>query len=172
MVENSVIANLLGAGVNVNGSGSANIVNSIIRSSGDGVLAINGANVTLANSKMLGNSVAIWAHSLTATTTTATISDTFFAGNAEAVVSSTDNAAAVSQAFVTRSTIEGATFPLECVNNVAGGSALITLNASTVVRNGLAFYQVGTGSVINTMGNNQITNNGSPTGSLTQVGLQ
>ncbi len=173
-IENSLIANIPQYGVNVIGTGTVNIMNSIIRNSGGrGVSAQNGGHVTFANSKMLGNPVGIWAHSLTATTTTATISDSFFSGG-EPIISSTDFSGAVSQVFVTRSTIEGAIVGLECTNNAAGGSALITVNASTIVRSGYGgFYQSGVGSVIRTMGNNQITDNsGSPVGVLTATALQ
>ena len=78
---------------------------------------------------------------------------------------------------MTRSTIEGVGWGLTSETLPVGpaydASALVTVSDSIIRNNELAWYQVGGGSVIKSLGNNQISDNaGASIGVLTTTALQ
>ena len=173
-IEDSLIANLPSRGVYVSGTGTVKIANTTLRNNGDyAVWAQNGANVSISGTKMLRNQTGgVVAYGFTATTTTAVVSDSIISGGANGVVAATAIAGATAQVFVTRSTIENANFAL--YSETAGvGSALVSVSNSMITKNDYAWYQEGTGSVIESSGNNHIRGNANtPLSPLTNVGLQ
>jgi hypothetical protein len=175
-IEESLIANLSGAslvkGVNVNGTGTARITNTTLRNNvGTAVFAQNGANVSISGAKMLGNNYGVWVEARSATTTTAVVSDSIISGSFSGVVAFTNVSGANAKAFVTRSTIENATNALDC-ETTGVGSALCSVSGSMITNNVKAWLQSGTGSVIESLGNNHIRGNTTSIGTLTPVGLQ
>jgi hypothetical protein len=173
-VEDSLIANLPSTGVSVTGTGTATIVNSTLQNNAVyGAFAHNGASISLSGSKLLGNTVGVWAKSDTATTSTVIVSDSFMSGNGEAVIAASYLAGATAIAVVTRSTIEGANnVALECSTPSGVGTALITVSGSTITKSGYAWYLFGAGAVINTLRNNHIADNVTTQGVLTATLLQ
>jgi hypothetical protein len=174
-IENSLIANLPSAAVWVAGSGKLKIANSIIRNSGGfAVWLQNGPQAEISGTQMLGNaSGGVHASGTTATTTTASVSDSVISGGTEGVFAYTTVTGAAAKIFVTRSTIEGTTVALDCEIPAGAGSAILAVSGSTVVNNYYGWYQAGAGSFIRTLGNNHITDNSGGTyGVLTATALQ
>ena len=172
-IEDSLLANLV-TGVYVEGTGTVAITNSILRNFENwGVFARNGARVSISGTKMLGILFGpVYASSLSATTTTAIISDSIISGRDFGVYAFTNNAGGSVRVFVTRCTIESAQIALRSETNDTG-SALITVSGSTITNNNYGWYLVGTGSMIKSLGNNHIEDNVfSPVGTLTLAALQ
>jgi hypothetical protein len=108
-------------------------------------------------------------------TTTATVSDSVISGVGVnfGVVAVSGGTGAVSQAFVTRCTIEATGRPIDAETVGGLGSAVLAVSATTIVNNLMPWWQNGTGSVIRSLGNNHITDNASSgTGVLTSTALQ
>ena len=173
-IEDSLIANLPGNGVYVTGTGNLKITRTIIRNNGlYAVNLLNGPSATISSTQMLQNgSGGVLAFGSTATTTTAAVSDSVISGGNEGVGAFTAIAGAVAKIFVTRSTIHGAAFALDSGTISGLGSALVSVSNSMVTNNAYGWYQNGTGSVVESLGNNHIRGNTSNTGTLTNVGLQ
>lgn len=55
---------------------------------------------------------------------------------------------------------------------VGAGSSLVTVSGSMVTNNGSGWYQSGANSVVRTLGNNHLTDNGTSVGALTPAALQ
>jgi hypothetical protein len=172
-IENSLIANLPGNGVYVVGTGKVKVANCIIRNSSVYALRLqNGASGEISGTQMLANGGGVIAYGTTATTTIASVNDSVISGGGEGVYAITTITGAVAGIFVTRSTIESAGNALDSETMLGGGSALVTVSGSTITSNTYAWYQSGTGSVIETAGNNHIRGNTTSIGTLTPVGLQ
>jgi hypothetical protein len=120
---------------------------------------------------MLANYGGVFAYSTIATTTIASVNDSVISGGGYGVYAYTSLAGAVARIFVSRSTIESTTYPLDSETNNSG-SALVTVSGSTITNNTNAWIQSGAGSVIESAGNNHIRGNTSSAGTLTPVGLQ
>ena len=172
-IEDSLIANLPNEGVVVTGAGKLKVVRTIIRNNvGYAVYLLNGPSATISGTQMLQNGFGgVYALGTTVTTTTAAVSDSIISGGADGVHAHTIIAGAVAKIFVTRSTIHGVIFALESKTN-GFGSALVTVSNSMITNNNYGWYQVGTGSVVESSGNNHIRGNGGNLGTLTNVGLQ
>jgi hypothetical protein len=172
-IENSLIANLPNYAVNVVGAGKVKVTNSIIRNNaGYAVYLQNGASGEISGTQMLANgNGGVYALGTTATSTMASVNDSVISGGSWGVFAFTGIAGATAKIFVTRSTIESTNYALDCeTTNV--GSALVTVSGSTITYNLYAWYQSGTGSVIESSGNNHIRGNTNTFGALTNVGLQ
>jgi hypothetical protein len=173
-IEDSLVANMPQFGVYVSGSGIAKITNTTLRNNKNyAVAATGGANVSVSGTKILGNDVGISADSMTATTTTVSVSDSIISGPGTfGVVTYTNPVGAVARISVTRCTIEGFSVALE--SSTAGfGSALITVNGSTITHNAWPWALTNTGAVIKSLGNNQIQDNtNAGVGTLTPASLQ
>ena len=172
-IEHSLIANLSSNGVYVAGTGKVKVADTIIRNNSAVAVALqNGASGTISRTQMLGNgSGGILALSTAATTTTVSMSDSVISGGIDAAVALCGVPGAVAEVFVTRSTIEGAGSGLRSVTS-GGGSSLVTVSYSMVTKNAAGWFQFGAGTVIKTLGNNHIEDNGPNTGSLTLAALQ
>jgi hypothetical protein len=173
-IEESLIANLPYSGIYAVGTGTVRIANTIIRNNGQyAVWAQNGMTVSIAGTKMLGNDMGgVLANGLAAsTTTTAIVSDSVIVGGSEGIFAYAAVAGAVAKVFVTRCTVEGTFYGLDSETGGAG-SALVSVGASMITNNNSAWYQSGTGSVIESSGNNQMRGNVGSTGVLTPAGLQ
>lgn len=170
-VEDSLIANLPGTGVDVIGAGTVNIANSIIRDNVIGVRLRDGANANISNSRLLMNrSQGVAAETNTATTTTATIGDTVISGpNAGdegpvGVLAVTYNASALSRVNLTRCVLEGHLFAVASSSNNTG-SAAVALSYSMITNNRYGWYQDGSNAFVRSFGNNHFQDN------LVSVGL-
>jgi len=175
-VENSLLANLPASGVVVVGSGKLKVTDTIIRNNGEfAVILQNGPSGEISGTKMLENAMGgILTTSATATTTTASVSDSVISGPAGGIGISVNamTAGAVARAAVKGCTIEGLNFALNSYSP-GSGSAVIAVGGSMISNNGYAWNQNGVNSIIRSMGNNQITDNpGTPTGVLTLTPLQ
>jgi thiamine pyrophosphokinase len=159
--------------VYVIGTGTAKITNTTLRYNGDyAVYGLNGANISISGSRMLGNITGgVAASNDAAATTTAVVSDSIISGGTYGVVAYSNNAGATSQVFVTRCTIENVAYALDSeTNNI--GSTLVSVSNSMVTKSIFGWNQLGTGSVIESAGNNHIRGNVGSQGTLTPVGLQ
>jgi hypothetical protein len=171
-IEHSLIANLPGEGVYV-GAGKLKIANTILRNNGGSAVYMqDGAAAEISGTQMLANvNGGVVAYSTTATTTTASVSDSVVSGGIWGVVAATTFAGAVARIGVTRCTIEGTGFALDSETNNLG-SAIVAASNSMITNNNYAWYQSGAGSIIRTLGNNHITDNTTSFGSLTPTPLQ
>jgi len=171
-IEGSLIANLPGTAVRVFGTGKIEIANTIIRNNlGYGVWLEDGASADLSGVKLLNNGHGVLAFSNSATTTTATVSDTIISGGGVGVFSDTTIAGGVTRIFVTRCTIQNTTNALDS-ETLGAGTALVAVSNSMITNNNLAWAQFGTGSVVRTLGNNHLTDNITSFGTLTPASLQ
>jgi len=171
-IEHGLIANLLGIGVLVQGTGTVKIADTIIRNCGGAaVWLVDGAAGAISRTQMLGNGDGgVVVASFTATTTIASVSDSVVSEGTWGVTAQASFGGATSKAFVTRSTIEATDFALR--SSATAGTSLVTASYSMVTKNGFGWYQSGAGSVIKTLGNNHIEDNTSTSGSLTSAALQ
>ncbi len=170
-IENSLTANLPGNGVSVTGAGKLKITHTIIRNNGGfAVQLLNGAAAEISGTQMLANAVGVVAQSTTATTTTASVTDSVISGGNVGVNAFTSFAGAVARVFVTRCTIDGTGFALAS-QTTGVGTASVAVSYSMITNNDYAWSQTGTG-VIRTLGNNHITDNTSSSGFLTPTALQ
>ena len=171
-IEGSLIANLPSDGVRAAGTGKVEIANTIIRNNaGYAVWLQNGASADISGTKLLNNDNGVVTFSNTATTTTATVSDTIISGGGTGIYLLTANADGVTRFFVTRCTIQNTNIALDS-QTTGAGTALLAVSNSMITNNNFAWSQSGTGSVIRTLGNNHLTDNTTNFGSLTLSPLQ
>jgi hypothetical protein len=175
-IENSLIANLTGNGVYVNGTGKLKVAQTIFRNvAGYAVRLENGASGEISGTQMLeGGFGYVLALANFAVTTTASVSDTVISGPGFGVYAFTSVAGAIARIVVTRCTIEGTDIALRS-ESVGGdlGTTLIDVSGSMIAHNGFAWWLgAGPGSVVNTLGNNHISQNAGSTGALTPIALQ
>jgi hypothetical protein len=172
-IEHSLIANLPGHGVYAIGGGRVRVAHSIIRNNAfAGVMVLNGAAAEIASTQLLGNDYGgLYVWSLNASTTVVNVSDSVISGGTSGVESYATNPAAYARATLTRCMVESAaTQGLNVLTS--SGSATIVVNASTITNNPAGFVLTGAGASIRSYGNNQFSDNGASTGSLTFAGLQ
>ncbi len=173
-IEDCLIANMSSDhGVYATGQGVLNITRTIIRNNfGRAVYLANGLSATISGTHMLQNgSGGVYVIGTTATTTTAAVSDSIISGGLVGVHAFTQVAGATTKIFVTRSTIHGVQFALASGTN-GFGSAVVSVSNSMITENGDGWVQSGTGSFVESSGNNHIRGNSFNTGTLTNVGLQ
>jgi hypothetical protein len=171
-VEDSLIANLPVGGVRVQGAGIARVTNTILRNNGaSAVAALNGPNVSISATKMLGNSGGgVLAYSDTnAITTKVSISDSIISGGSEGVYAYTLQNNAATKVIVTRSTIENVGTALLSENPTLG-SAVISVSNSMLTNNSLDYNLIGAFTQIKSFGNNHMEEGGS--GTLTAATLK
>jgi len=173
-IENSLIANLPSDGVRVAGTGKLKIANTIIRNNFTYAVYLDSGPVAeISGTQMLGNGYGVIAAGGVSSTTTATLSDSVISGGYSGVYATTNNAGAVARISVTRCTIENTSNGIAVQTGGAGlGSPLISISFSMITNNNQAWYQVGSGSALESLGNNHIRGNATFTGVLTNVGLQ
>ena len=162
IVENSLIANLPQDGVLVSGSGRLKVTNSIIRNNGSfAVSLVNGARAEISGTQLLENAFGgVTAQGSQASFTRAYLTDSVIAEGIQGVLASTAHADAVTIVAVTRCTIvDSLAFALRSqTTNV--GTATITIGNSMISTENAAWEVVGTGAIIRTLGNNQISDIG------------
>jgi len=169
-IEDCLLANLPSDAIQVIGTGTLRVVNSVIRNNG-GFAAVhqNGASASYSRVQLLGNTNGgVLANGNTATTTTVTLSDSIVTGGSYGAVATTTGAGAVTHALVTRSTVEKTNFALYA-DSFGVGSATVTVAGSTVVNNTYRWYQTGSGSVVRSFGDNHITLDSLTVGSLSAL---
>ncbi len=174
-IENSLIANLPYSGVYATGTGKVEIANTIIRNNGGyAVYLQNGASADISGTKMLNNgNGGVLAYSNTATTATATVSDSVISGGSIGVAAYPNSAGGVARVFVTRCTIQNTSYALDSETVGGVGSALVAVSSSMITNNTYAWNQFGAGSVLRTLGNNHIADNTTNSlGVLTPTALQ
>jgi hypothetical protein len=173
-IEDSLIANLPNHGVYVSGGGKLRIANSTVRDNGDwGVNVQNGAQAQIFGAQLLGNSgggVLSYA-AVDATFTRVSVSDSAISGGPNGVRAYAALSGATAKAFVTRCTIAGNSHALRS-DTTGVGIAMLGVSDTMVVQNDYGWYQDGAGSVIWSLGNNHIMQNGATFGSLTPAAPQ
>jgi hypothetical protein len=173
IIEKSLFANLPGNGVSVSGAGKVKIAHTIFRNNAQYAVHLdNGAGAEISATQMLANAFGgVEATSTSATTTTASVSDSIISGGTAGLFASAPADGAVARLFATRTTIENTFHALDCEGGGAGSTS-IAISYSTIVKNNYAWYQAGPNSVIRTLGNNHITDNTTSLGTLTPTPLQ
>ena len=169
-VDNCVIQNFTGNGVEVHTGATVRIVDSLIRDNNYGVHLNGGATATILGSKILDSTgIGVFVQgNLASTTTSASISDSAVTGGNTGIHAAGANASGTGRISVVRSTISHALFGAVLLSNV--GTAVITIGNSMLSSNGTALYNSGTGTTLETLGNNTVRQNSTNTsGTITTV---
>jgi hypothetical protein len=171
-IENCVISNFTTNGVVVDSATEVRITDSLVRDNQRGVLLKGGAEAIIANTKILGNSVAgLMVNSgLASATTVATVSDAVLSGNDINVYAFETVPSALSRIAVNRSTISYGTFGVK--SEFAGGPTVIAIAGSQVIANSTGFAQAGAGATLESLGNNSVRMNGPDSGTVTSIALR
>jgi hypothetical protein len=171
-IEHSLIANLPHYGVNVVGTGTVKIADTIMRNNLQAVYLVDGARGVISRTQIFGNVFgALVVGSNTATTTTASVIDSLISGGSDGITAASYVVGGAGRVFVTRSTIEGvASSALFC--GADPGSCQITVSYSMITNNGYGWYLQGAGGVVKSLGNNHFVDNAGNVGSLTTAALQ
>jgi hypothetical protein len=168
-VENCLFANLGNSGIYFVGQGSVKVANSTFRNNaGYAIRVEGGAAVDVSNSQMTANTLGgVYAYGSLggAGETLATISDSSIAYGGVGVLAESPVAAA--RIVVTRSTIQGTTTAL----SAQGGAfpAIVSVSGSALTNNGTSYSQVGATSIVASLGNNHLINNGAGVGAITPI---
>src|SRR4051812_12463514 len=166
-VEDCAFMNLRGGAIFASGTlVFVDIKNSLFRSNGysvgAGLFAVraeNGPTITIANSQFLGNARGVLALANAASQpVNVSITDSSISGRGYAVLASADGTSALARIFVTRSTIQHA--QIGAWADSSTGVASITLSNSTITDAQTGYSQTGTTSVVKSLGNNYIDDNG------------
>ena len=169
-IEHSLIANLPFYAVNISCTCKLKIANTTLRNNTYYAVRLDGgATAEISGTQMLANNLGgILSGGSSVTTTTASVSDSVISGGNYGVAASALATGSVGRVLVTRSTIEGTLSAALGAETNGLGSAIVAVSNSMITNNTSAWYQFNTGSVIRTLGNNHIADNGgSVTGSLT-----
>jgi hypothetical protein len=169
-IENCVIANFTGMGVNVTTAATVRIIDSLIRDNQYGVYLIGNAAGDISATRILNNSgVGVWIlANVVGGTTSVTINNSHVTGGNTGVNSSGANPTGTARMAVTNSTISHSLYGV-VVNSVVG-IGVVTVGNSTIANNGTGFYSSGTGTTLETLGNNTVRlNNNNATGTITAV---
>jgi len=174
IIENSVIANLPEAGVVVQGAGTLKITSSTLRNiAGYAIVLGNGARGAIASTQLLDNlgsggfGGGLLVFSETATTTTASLSDSVISGGPQGVWAYSYVNGSVARISVTRSTIQKTTTAL--YSRSTGGSAEVNFGSSLIIDNQNAWSQENAGSTILSLGDNQLRGNAGSSGTKTAL---
>ena len=167
-VENCAISNFAFHGVSVNTPAKVRIVNSVLSGNSNGAAIAGGASADVIKSQFMKNAGAGLSVGASGATTSASVSDSTASGNLHGFLAFSDTGA-VSRMSVTRSTAAN--------NGFAGFSvtanAVMTVGNSMASGNGIGLANVPAVSgfgTLETLGNNTVRQNGSPTlGIITSV---
>jgi YD repeat-containing protein len=194
-VENCLIANLPGTGINVNTATSVRVTNTIIRGNGANGLALQGGAHATVTRAMIGENVGhgvLVYGSVAGGTTTADIADSTVDANFHGVVAYSDNASAAvkvsardsrtvrnaNYGMVSQSTA-GASVTLSASNNVisnnnggitaASAGSKVWMSGNTVSDNS-TYGLYNSGGLFESVGDNAVRNNGTnASGTITQA---
>jgi Right handed beta helix region len=167
-IENCVISNFPGNGVDVGTAATVRVVDSLIRDNGGYAFYLHGgATASISGTRFLGGAnYAVRVEDTTATTTTAVIDNSVFSGNFLGAYAYGGTGTA--KVRVTNTTFSNNLYGIGASGG--GGTGVLTIGYSMVADNGTGWYQTG-GGTVETMGNNIFRNPGN-TGALTSVALQ
>lgn len=173
-IEHCLIANAPNNGVVILGTGKVSITDSIIRNNGLWSVSLqDGARADISATKMLNNGQGgVYAASLTATTTVATIGESVIAGGAEGLVAYGAVSGGIARIMATRTTIQNTLYPLDSTATASGSASLIAISGMMVTNNVYGWYMNGGGAVIRSLGNNHLVDNGMNFGTLTPAPQQ
>jgi hypothetical protein len=169
MIENSLVANLPGHGVQVNGQGEVKIAHTTLRNNGLWAVDLsNGAAADISGSQLIENySGGVRASGITGTTT-ANLSDSIISGGATSGVRVNASTDATARIVITRSSITRVTgWALDCFGT---GSNAIFVGSSLIAQNNSA-WDASCGAVY-TSSNNQVSFNNGATGTLEPLPLR
>ncbi|HZZ95358.1 MAG TPA: hypothetical protein VFE23_22555 [Usitatibacter sp.] len=172
-VDRCTFVNLPGRAIvaspSAGGAASLSVNDSFFRANGStAVLVENGTVANVSRSVMTGNGENILANgSFAGTTTTADVTDTIITGGGFGVRAASAAPGANARAFITRSTIHATGQGLSSSSGASFGTTLVAVTNSTVAGNAVGYFQSGGPSVVKSLGNNYIDENGSDTGTLT-----
>jgi hypothetical protein len=177
-VEDSLLVNLPGGGINVVGtSATINVRNTVFRNMPTQALVVqNGPTANVVSSQLL-NTGGTMVYSSVAGNTLANITDSEISNGGTIGVYAVANVpGAVVKVSVTRSTIHNSGYGIDCETapSPGQGAALVTLSYSTITGNRSAgVYSNGTPAVVKTFGNNHIADNFTDViGTLTSAALR
>ncbi len=179
-IEDSVIAGV-NYGVRVTSLATLWMRNTTIRNCNIGVRLEGGASASIHSSYLMDlTRSGVFAYGDTATSTSASISDSLISGGGllnlnspgGSVVAQADATGAMVRIGVSRSTIERSFVSGLLATTNGNGAATIEVSASTLVNHVTAWSQSGAGSSIVSLGNNLIRDYTTTVGSLTTVSLQ
>lgn len=145
-VSASFFRNNAGAAIDVRDGSVANISHSELAGNGDNILAIG---------------------TFAGTSTTVNVTDVSVSGGFRGVAATSSAPGANARAFVTRTTIHATSQGLASASGASFGSTLVAVSNSTVAGNAAGYFQSGGPSVVKSLGNNYIDDNGADTGALT-----
>lgn len=161
-VENCIVSNFTASGIFVGNNAKVRVVDSVIRGNNNGVWLQGGASGAVATSKLSQNGfLAIVADGAVAsTTTTVVVSDTVVDGNQFGIFSRSEVATGATRVSVVRTTVSNTGSSAVGSVSFGGGAADLILDQSMVTANAFGLFQQGAGSVLRSLGNNAVGQNG------------
>jgi hypothetical protein len=176
-VEDSLISGHTGNGISIQSQTAVRITNCIIRDNGNnGMLIQGGATADISSSKLLSNgSIALLVFGdVVSLTTSAAISDSVLSGNTGSgmQVGADGSIAAAARASITRSTVSDnvSSGVVAFTTGGAAATSILTIGSNMITGNQIGLDQLGTGAVLETLGNNIVRQNPIPTlGTITTV---
>jgi hypothetical protein len=172
VIENCVISNFAGAGINVATGAEVRVADTTIRDNNDGLVLSNGAHATVAGSRFFGHTTdlaGIYVNATpTGTTTTAAVSDTIFSGNFVGVYQCAVTGA-TGRVSITRSTASNNSYGI-VQDACAGTMSTVASNNLITANGGTGLYNAGAAGTFQSLGNNTGGQNGANTsGTITGV---
>ena len=168
-VEDSVFANLTGAGVEA-AAGRVRVSNSTFRNNHYAVLATANARADVASSKFTHNYVSVYSHAELATSSSISVSDSAFSMDDFSIVAESVGGA-TTNVNMTRCTVTYASTAGIWVFANASSNAYVTFGSSMFARNAAGYAKQFAGGTENiyTYQNNQFIENGTSFGTLTNM---
>jgi hypothetical protein len=170
-IENCLITNFSGPGVTVAAAAAVRITDTTVQGNfSSGILLDGGATAAISHSKLLDNGLrGVWVFVQSAVTTSADISDSFVTGNDVGVQATGNVSGSIARMAVARTTVSNSQFGVASVANV-GATAVLSISDSMVTRNiSSGLFQLGAGATLETLGNNNMRQNGANSGTITTV---
>jgi hypothetical protein len=168
-IEDCVISNFNGHGLLVTTAASVKLVDSILRGNANGARIQGGAMADVMRSRFLGNGGAgLLVLADTAGITSASVSESTASGNLAGFDVSADNPAGTGRMVVSNS-MASHNGQAGYLSSASAGTAHMTVGSSTAARNVIGFAQfpgVAGISTFETLGNNLVRQNGTPTAGL------
>ena len=161
-VEDCLFSNIQNAAIVMDLTPSRLYVkNSVFRNNNLAIEAVSGPTVEITDSRIFGsNSAGVEAFGSGTTTTMVNITDSTISGGGAGVIASIANTSTANVTVtLTRSTVHDSGIGVQATT-FGTGNALVVVSNSTVSNNGNGYKQAGTGSVVKSLGNNYIGENG------------
>jgi Right handed beta helix region len=172
-IENCVISNFTGNGVDVQAPAIVRIVDSLIRDNGnDGANIQDGATAAISGSKFFGNgSAGVLVISVVANVhTSAAVSDSVLSGNFIGIWGGSLDATSTARTSASRSTFDNNSYAGVYSQNLVGVST-VTVSANLITGNTIGLYAGGANGLIESLGNNtvRLSTSSNTTGTITAV---